>query len=148
MASVISDPKGRKRIQFVAGDGSRKTLRLGKATQRQAEAIKPKIEQLVLAATGITGVIDDETAKWLTGLDEAMYDKLAAVGLVAPRTSTTLGAFIDTYVRERTDVKSGTRTVYRHTRRNLTAFFVRISRCEILPKMMPTAGDAFCLNRD
>jgi hypothetical protein len=52
-----------------------------------------------------------------------MYDKLAAVGLVDPRKYTTLGAFIDTYVRERTDVKSGTRTVYRHTRRNLIAFF-------------------------
>jgi hypothetical protein len=62
MASVISDPKGRKRIQFVAGDGRRKTLRLGKATIRQAEAIKPKIEQLVLASMGTTGIIDDETA--------------------------------------------------------------------------------------
>src|SRR4030042_1665305 len=100
MASVIRDKNGRKRIGFTASDGSRKTLRLGKATARQAEAIKPKIEQLVLAATGITGVIDDETAKWLTGLDEAMYDKLAAVGLVAPGTSTTLGRFIGAHVRE------------------------------------------------
>ena len=123
MASLISDPKGRKRIQFVAGDGSRKTLRLGKATLRQAEAIKPKIEQLALTATGITGVIDDETGKWLTGLEEVMYDKLAAVGLVAPRTSTTLGAFIDAYISERHDVKAGTATVYGHTRRNLIAFF-------------------------
>ncbi|HUT45260.1 MAG TPA: hypothetical protein VMX36_03205 [Sedimentisphaerales bacterium] len=62
MASVIRDPNSRKRIQFVAGDGSRKTIRLGKATMRQAEAIKPKIEQLVLACTGITGVVEDETA--------------------------------------------------------------------------------------
>jgi integrase len=123
MASVIRDKNGRKRIGFTASDGSRKSIRLGKATLRQAEAIKPKIEQLVLAATGITGVIDDETAKWLTGLDEAMYDKLAAVGLVAPRTSTTLGTFIDAYISERKDVKKGTRTVYGHTRRNLIAFF-------------------------
>ena len=123
MASVIRDPNGRKRIQFVAGDGSRKTIRLGKATMRQAEAIKPKIEQLVLACTGITGVVDDETAKWLTGLDEGIYDKLAAVGLVAPRTSTTLCAFIDAYISERHDVKAGTATVYGHTRRNLIGFF-------------------------
>ncbi|MHC4563837.1 MAG: hypothetical protein ACYS8X_13845 [Planctomycetota bacterium] len=61
MASVISDPSGRKRIQFVAGDGTRKTIRLGKATVRQAEAIKVKVEQLALTATGVTGVIDDET---------------------------------------------------------------------------------------
>ena len=63
MASIINDKNGRKRIQFVAGDGTRKTLRIGKATIRQAQAIKPKIEQLALASTGITGVVDDETAK-------------------------------------------------------------------------------------
>lgn len=114
MASVISDANGRKRLQFVAGDGSRKTLRLGKATVRQAESIKVRVEQLALAATGITGVIDDETAKWLTGLDEVVYGKLAAVGLVAPRTSAKLGAFIDAYIAERTDVKSGTATFYGH----------------------------------
>jgi len=107
----------------VAGDGSRKTLRLGKATMRQAESIKVRVEQLALAATGITGVIDDETAKWLTGLDELMYDKLAAVGLVAARTSAKLGAFIDAYIAERTDVKSGTATFYGHTRRNLIDYF-------------------------
>jgi len=123
MASVIRDPNSRKRIQFVAGDGSRETIRLGKATMRQAEAIKPKIEQLVLASTGITGVVDDETAKWLTGLDEIMYDKLAAVGLVAERHSAKLGAFIGAYIRERTDVKSGTATFYGHTRRDLITFF-------------------------
>jgi site-specific recombinase XerD len=82
-----------------------------------------KIEQLVLAATGVTGVTDDETAKWLTGLGEVMYDKLAAVGLVVPRASAKLGAFIDAYITERTDVKSGTATFYGHTRRNLTDFF-------------------------
>lgn len=39
-----------------------------------------RVEQLVLASPGITGVVDDETARWLMGLDESMYDKLAAVG--------------------------------------------------------------------
>ena len=123
MASMISAPNGRKRIQFVAGDRTRKTIRLGKATRRQADGIKVKVEQLVLAATGITGVVDDETSKWLTGLDEAMYDKLAAVGLVAERKSMRLGAFLDDYIRGRHDVKAGTITMYGHTRRNLIEFF-------------------------
>lgn len=123
MASVISDPNSRKRIQFVAGDRSRRTIRLGKATQRQADAIKVRVEQLVLASTGITGVVDDETARWLTGLDEGMYDKLAAVGLVAERASAKLGPFIDAYIAERHDIKSGTATFYGHTRRNLLEFF-------------------------
>jgi integrase len=129
MASVISDPKGRKRIQFVAGDGSRKTLRLGKATLRQAEAIKPKIEQLALAATGITGVIDDETAKWLTGLDEAMYDKLARIGLVEARTAQseqqkfTVGQWVNQYIERRTDVKTRTKSNWQNAAKKLSEFF-------------------------
>ena len=123
MASIISDPNGRKRIQFIAGDGSRKTLRLGKATMRQAVTIKPKIEQLILAATGITGIIDDETAKWLTGLDDVIYDKLASVGLVGNRESIRLHAFLDAYIQERQDVRPATVISYKQTARTLTDFF-------------------------
>jgi integrase len=123
MASVISDPNGRKRLQFVAGDGNRKTIRLGKATLRQAEAIKVKIEQLALTATGVTGVVDDATATWLTGLDEIIYDKLAAVGLVGRRESLKLGAFLDGYITERHDVKAATVISYRQTAGALTTFF-------------------------
>jgi hypothetical protein len=137
MASVIRDKNGRKRIGFTAGDGSRKTLRLGKATLRQAEAVKVKVEQLVMASTGITGVIDDETAKWLTGLGEIMYDKLAALGLVAERHSAKLGDFVTAYIQERNDVKSGTATFYGHTRRNLTDFLG-----EDKPLREITPGDA------
>jgi len=123
MASVISDPNGRKRIQFVADGGSRRTIRLGKATMRQAEAVKVKIEQLALAATGVTGVVDDEIANWLTGLDDSMYDKLAGVGLVRRRESVKLRAFIDAYIKERSDVRPATAIVYRQVTANLTSFF-------------------------
>ncbi len=123
MASVISDPNGRKRIQFMAGNGARRTIRLGKATMRQAESIKVRVEQLALAATGATGVVDEETIKWLAGLDDVMYEKLAAVGLVGRRDSLKLGAFLDGYIKDRHEVKAGTTTVYGHTRRNLLDYF-------------------------
>ncbi len=123
MASVISDPNGRKRIQFIAGDGNRKTIRLGKATLRQAEAIKVRVEQLALAATGATGVVDDDIVRWLAGLDDPTYGKLAAVGLVAQRENTGLGEFIDRYIQDRTDVKPTTTTTYTQARRHLTTFF-------------------------
>ena len=123
MASIISDPNGRKRIQFVAGDRSRKTIRLGKATMRQAEAVKVKVEQLALASTGATGVVDEDTVRWLAGLDEVVYDKLAAVGLVAGRESMKLGAFLDDYIKSRHDVKTGTAIMYGQARRNLLGFF-------------------------
>ena len=39
MASIVNDPNGRKRILFVAPDGKRKTIRLGKIDRKSAESI-------------------------------------------------------------------------------------------------------------
>ncbi len=89
----------------------RALLEAGPATGGQAEAIKVRVEQLALAATGASGVVDGETVKWLGGLDDVVYDKLAAVGLVGRRESTRLGASPDDYIRGRHDVKAGTTTV-------------------------------------
>jgi integrase len=126
MASIGCDPNGRKRILFVAGDGSRKTIRLGKTTMKQAEAAKIKIEQLQLSASGLTGVVDDETARWLVGLDDRIYNKLADVGLVAKRPkveSVLLGAYLQRYADDRIDVKPGTQLMFKQTRGNLVDFF-------------------------
>ena len=46
MASIANDSGGRRRILFIAADGKRRTLRLGKATAKQAEAVKVRIEPL------------------------------------------------------------------------------------------------------
>ena len=122
MASVISDPNGRKRIQFVASDGSRRTLRLGKATVKQADTVRTHAEHIVTAKLTRTPV-PQETALWLADLDDVMMDKLAAVGLVPPRASKALGAFLDAYIAERVDVKPATAIVYGHTRRCLIGHF-------------------------
>ena len=62
MASIAQDGGGRRRIQFVAKDGKRRAIRLGKVSQRQAEAVKVKVEQLNVAS--ITGhAVDEETAR-------------------------------------------------------------------------------------
>ena len=50
MATIGNDPNGRKRILFVAPDGKRKTIRLGKATMKQATAFKVKVEAPVREA--------------------------------------------------------------------------------------------------
>ena len=49
MASISCDPGGQRRILFVAPDGKRKTVRLGKLAQRDAESIKFRIEQLLVS---------------------------------------------------------------------------------------------------
>ncbi len=121
MATIGCDPNGLKRILFVDHDGKRQTIRLGKATMKQAEAVKVKVEALVAAR--IAGVMDDEVARWLAGLGEIMHGRLSAVGLVPKRQAIRLKQFLDAYVQERCDVKSSTALVYGHTRRNLVEHF-------------------------
>ncbi len=122
MASIGKDPNGYRRILFVAPDGKRKTIRLGKATQRTAEGVKTKVEALVVSA--LTGSpMEDEVARWVAGLDSTMADKLAKVGLIGKQKRATLAAFLDNYVDGRPDWKGSTATVYGHTRRCLVDYF-------------------------
>ena len=67
---------------------------MGKATMKQAEAFKVKLEQLVTAI--ITGVVVDEVARWVADLDDVMYARIFAAGLVKARArqATTLNAFL------------------------------------------------------
>src|SRR6266496_1429236 len=107
MATIGNDSNGRRRILFVAGDGSRKTVRLGKASMKQAESFKLKLEALI--GGGITGSVDDETSRWFAGLDDKMHARLAAVGLVKARRrcETTLKELLDAFF-EHLNVKPST----------------------------------------
>jgi len=121
MASIGKDPGGLRRILFVAPDGKRKTIRLGKATQRTAEGVKTKVEGLVSALLSGQSP-DDEVSRWAASLDTAMYDKLVAVGLVKPREPspiTTVAGFLVEYVARRVDVKPATKEVWSQVTRNL-----------------------------
>ncbi len=138
MASIGTDSNGRKRILFVSSEGSRKTIRIGRASRKQAVAFKVKVESLVSA--GITGCTDDETARWMTSLDDLTHNKLAAVGLLRARQTTgaaTLKRFLDDYISSRTDVKPNTIIGLGQARRNLLAFFNESKRLSDI-----TSGDA------
>jgi hypothetical protein len=124
MASVIRDPGGRKRLQFVAPSGKLKTVYLGKMELRQAQAIQVKVEAIL--AAGAAGIpIDGETARWVGGLPARLADKFAKAGLVAQRArsvGTTLKDLLDAFF-ETVDVKAGTRRTYEQTRRCLEDHF-------------------------
>jgi hypothetical protein len=47
MATIGCDPNGRKRILFVAGDGSRKTIRLGKMDRKNGERFCGRVEKII-----------------------------------------------------------------------------------------------------
>lgn len=126
MASIGKEAGGTKRILFYAPDGKRKTIRLGKATQRQAEAVCLRVERLVTAK--LTGHSpDDETARWLADIDDGLHQKLARAGLVDPiePSSLTLGGFLDDYIASRTDVRERTTINYQQAANNLTRHFGR-----------------------
>jgi integrase len=125
MASIGSDPNGRKRILFVAGDGRRMTVRLGKMSAKQADAFKVKVEDLIGAANG-AGMVHDETSRWLSGLDDKMHARLVAVGLAKPRNgggSALLGPFIDGFTKALPHPKRFTLTNWAQVRRWLVDFF-------------------------
>ena len=135
MATILTR-NGRRSIQFFDAAGSRKTLALGKASQKQAEFIKTKVE--ALAAACITGhAPDDEVSRWLAKRDTVMLSKLAAVGLIPKREAATLGGFLDTYVKSRIDVKPATQEIWGQVTRNLREHFG-----EGRPLRSITAGDA------
>ena len=121
MASICNDPRGRKRVLFFDENGDRKVIRLGKCSVKQAESLKVKLENLITSR--LTGNVDDETARWIAGLGDDLHAKLAAVGLVQPRVSSTLGAFLADYLGSRDDLKPNSQLVYGHTRRTLIEFF-------------------------
>src|SRR4051812_48809209 len=96
MASIVEEDNGRRRIEFVLGD-ARPKIRLGKISRKQAEAFKVKVEHLVSGS--ITGSMDDETSRWVAGLDDKMHARLAALGLVKARqqNKTTLQQLLDAF---------------------------------------------------
>lgn len=97
MASVVNDPRGRRRILFVAPDETRKAIRLGKCDRRSAEAIARHVEALLAAKIGGQPVQRD-TAAWLAEIGDVLRSKLAAVGLVEPLQRLSVGEFLTTWL--------------------------------------------------
>lgn len=103
MASIARDKSGTRRILFVAPDGKRPTIRLGKVSQRTAEGIKYRVEQL-LESLYYKHPVEGELAQWVTDLEPRMAKKLAAVGLIAKpeeKAATALGPFLQAWLAAR-----------------------------------------------
>ena len=124
MASVGNDPNGRKRILFYDGK-KRKTIRIGKASKKQAAIVCTHIERLLSAK--VTGQpVGMETAHWLASLDDTLTGRLVKAELIEPVERTgavALDKFIAEYIDGRTDVKPLTIAKYRTTEKLLNEFF-------------------------
>ena len=122
MASIVNRPNGRREVQFTDANGKRQTVRLGKMPKRAAESIKTRIE-LLLTSRISKEPIDNETAKWVGGLDDVLSDRLARLGLIRRRESTLLDDFLKAYIEGRTDVQPRTALKYEAAKSHLVDFF-------------------------
>jgi len=125
MATTGKDPNGHRRILFVAGDGSRRTVRLGKCSERDSEQVCRHVEALLAAS--INGQpVRRESAVWLGEIGDKLHERLARAGLVTARAvpqSSKLGQSLQAYLDGRADVKPATRIVYGQVIRDLNNFF-------------------------
>jgi integrase len=125
MATIGKEPNGNWRVLFVANDGSRKTIRLGECTERDAERACRHIEEL-LNATLHGQPMPRDTADWLGRIGDKVHRRLSRVGLVAARPGiedAKLGASLTAYLDGRADVKPATRIVYGQVIRDLKDHF-------------------------
>jgi integrase len=118
MASIISDPGGRKRIQFTNGYGMRKTVRLGHATMQQAHEVKLHVQRLLLDS------LDEETTRWTQRIPDQLHKRLANVGIVKPREATRLSPWLERYLESRRqELKPGSLANLDLTRQKLLQYF-------------------------
>jgi integrase len=113
-------------VQVVNGDGVRKTIRIGKANQAEAEEFGRHVNRLNNSLI-LNRPVDRPTVVWISELSECMRGKLVRAGLVAAPESityaTTLAAFLDAYAAARTDVKPQTREHFVRVRNHLVRYF-------------------------
>lgn len=139
MASITTRPGGQREIQFVAGDGARKTIRLGKMTRKNVQTIKLHVEALNAAA--IHGLpMDSDTAVWLADIGDTLAEKLADTGLVPRRGTAKLGEFMQRNIDQRTDVKELTTIALHTSRKRILKYFD--PACN-LREITPADADAF-----
>lgn len=121
MASLIIGETGLARILIKCPDGKRRTLRLERVPERDAQLVAGHVAHLNNAITYGTAV-PPETMTWVSRLGDAPRGRLAGVGLVESRKAATLGVFLDR-IKQTMTAKGSTKVFYSHTCRNLREFF-------------------------
>ena len=97
------------------------------------------VEDLV-SALKLSQTPSDKTLQWLQEADDAIHEKLSAAGLVGERRSTRLAAFVNEYIKGRTDLKPRTITKFNATKEYLFDHFG--ADCDIR-KVTEADGQAF-----
>jgi integrase len=135
MAYIAKDTRGGSvqwRLFFQNKHGRKQSIRLGPINKKAAEAVRVKVEPLIMAS--VTGTeIDSKAGQWVADLGDALRRKLVKAGLIAADATPddqpqdapalTLGAFLDAYFNAKTFAKPNTERNYQVTRRHLLGYF-------------------------
>src|SRR5690348_7456673 len=104
--ATLSNNKGRRIIQL-ALNGKRRTVYLGRISDRDARAVRSHIDHIANSLqSGLAFPM--ETAAWVRGLADPFYAKLHRIGLLPKRAdhqALKMGPYFDTYIKRRTDLK-------------------------------------------
>lgn len=133
MASLFKErtPKAQTyRIQFVEGQ-KRPSIRLGNVPKRVAETILSHVENIISCRLACVSC-SPETSAWLGKIPDELHRKFADVGLVEPRQTTEIDAYIQCYINRRQDVKPGTRLRWNADRKKLVRFFGEHCRADTI----------------
>jgi integrase len=125
MGSVNRDKKGRWRVQFRT-DAGRQTLWLGQQLQRKVITEIGRNVDLIIASRKHGVPLQPESEMWLSRLPEALRQKLIRMGVIVNngrQVPTSLGGFLDSYLRARTDLSRGSISNLTVARRWLETYF-------------------------
>ncbi len=103
--ALQKNPGGKKRILFVAPDGKRKVIRLGKMPLAQARNINKHKIELLVSSKGSGESLDNEMAAWVRDIPDGLANKLAKAGLISTRENTTVGGLIMAFMEAGTHFK-------------------------------------------
>jgi integrase len=125
MGSVNRDKKGRWRVQFRT-DAGRQTLWLGQQLQRKVVTEIGRNVDLIIASRKHGVPLQPESEMWLSRLPEELRQKLIRMGVIVNNgrhVPTSLGGFLDSYLRARTDLSRGSISNLTVARRWLETYF-------------------------
>ena len=127
MASITKSKTGAKRALFYDETKTRRTVYLGKVSDKEADTIRRRIES-ILSSKILGSPMPQDDATWLNK-SPALREKLVAVGLIEPEpipeklVIPTLEAFLDGYIeRQGKSRKPATVAVWKQVVANLKEF--------------------------
>ena len=135
MAGIGREGKRRelKRIVFRDAAGKQQSLRLGKCSEKAAQAALAGFER-VFEAHRLGTTIHPDGVRWLESVDDRIHARIAAFGFVEPRKSreaTTLATLVSRF-QESAVVKASTRAAYKQAIDSLLEHFAGATQLQAI----------------